>query len=103
MYADYMKNIDLAVTEEELKNTKERRKMNKELKNNIIKLRKPIKNLIKLTLLIVMLVLTYQVSNAFVDYISTIDTIILKRILNIILVVIIIIYSMNKRNNLKEG
>lgn len=73
------------------------------IKNMIMRLRKPFKNLIKFILLIAMLVLTYEVSNTFIDYILTIDAIMLKRIVNIILVALIILSLMPKAEKKQEN
>lgn len=43
-----------------------------------------------------MIILTYFVSEKFIDYILTVDPVTLKRVVNIILVVIVMIFSSMK-------
>ena len=48
-------------------------------------------------LFIAMLLLTYMVSDRLVDYLLTVDVIILKRVLNLILVTILVFMASNKK------
>lgn len=45
-----------------------------------------------------MMVLTYIISDKAVDYILSVDVIVLKRVLNLILATILVFISLNKNN-----
>ena len=49
--------------------------------------------IIKLVCLVGILISTYFISEEFIDFILTIDAIVLKRVLNMILVVIVMIFN----------
>lgn len=56
-----------------------------------------ITKILKIVLFITMLVLSYIVSDKLVDFISTLDILVVKRVLNLILVVILV-FLFNKNN-----
>jgi uncharacterized membrane protein YdcZ (DUF606 family) len=58
---------------------------------------KKLNGIIKTILFVAAMILTYLISERFVDFILTVDPIILKRVLNIILVVIVMICSNNSK------
>jgi hypothetical protein len=45
----------------------------------------------------IMMVLTYVLSDKIVDYLLTVDPVMLKRVLNLILVVILVFIASNKK------
>lgn len=53
--------------------------------------------ILKITLFIAMMVFSYILSDKIVDYLLTIDPVMLKRILNLILVSILVFISLNKK------
>jgi small neutral amino acid transporter SnatA (MarC family) len=63
---------------------------NKHIITKIIKI-------LKIVLFITMLVLSYIVSDKLVDFISTLDILVVKRVLNLILVVVLV-FLFNKNN-----
>lgn len=74
---------------------KERESLKENEKLNL--LGKRIITIIKLILVAVALVLSYLISDKIIDYILTIDAIMLKRILNVILVIIVLVIAMHKK------
>lgn len=74
---------------------KERESLKENEKLNL--LGKRIITIIKLILVAVALVLSYLISDKIIDYILTIDAIMLKRILNVILVIIVLVIAMRKK------
>ena len=56
-----------------------------------------ITKILKIVLFITMLVLSYIVSDKLVDFISTLDILVAKRVLNLILVVVLV-FLFNKNN-----
>lgn len=56
-----------------------------------------ITKILKIVLFITMLVLSYIVSDKLVDFISTLDILVVKRVLNLILVVVLV-FLFNKNN-----
>lgn len=56
-----------------------------------------ITKILKIVLFITMLVLSYIVSDKLVDFISTLDILVIKRVLNLILVVVLV-FLFNKNN-----
>lgn len=62
------------------------------MKKNNEGLNKMIK-IIKLAFLVGLLISTYFISEEFINFILTVDAIVLKRVLNIILVVIVMIFD----------
>lgn len=66
-------------------------------------MKEKILNFIKIGLFIGMLILTYFVADKFINYIMTIDTDILKRVVNMILIVITVgIYSKSNVKDIKH-
>lgn len=74
---------------------KERESLKENEKLNL--LGKRIITIIKLILIAVALVLSYIISDKIIDYILTIDAIMLKRILNVILVIIVLVIAMRRK------
>ena len=56
-----------------------------------------ITKILKIVLFITMLVLSYIASDKLVDFISTLDILVIKRVLNLILVVVLV-FLFNKNN-----
>lgn len=56
-----------------------------------------ITKILKIVLFITMLVLSYIASDKLVDFISTLDILVVKRVLNLILVVVLV-FLFNKNN-----
>lgn len=56
-----------------------------------------ITKILKIVLFITMLVLSYIISDKLVDFISTLDILVVKRVLNLILVVVLV-FLFNKNN-----